>query len=421
LGLGFLLLVAQWVWGADVAWKIGVWMERGPHADSTRSRALADSLVGDFAKRVEGGARLERFVLVRPGALPLAGGEAHLNPDLRDTTLDAVWGVPYGEVLGPDLVRRAERAWLSARGCPDERDFAEGWDLFLLPRDSLNKPYDIHWQVDSNHYVHFPSWSQLPDTGLDPLCRRILRMDPPGRGLRFISLDTLRARLDSLLPRRLDVSIQDDGGRPVSEARLELWRSRPDSRRAFGARLEGGPDTFVADTSGGFPLGSGEAWFRSDTLSFGIGGSNALTYWRVGLGRKQMEGWMDATDLARLADDSGRARVVWNLPGGSSAPWREASAKWPQGWLAAEADSTGDLTLGLSIPQGGMFVLRLVDSLGNEFLRSRPIHLARGVHEKILSPGLSQGWWDVRLDSPSQRWQVRVYQPARRPVFPSRP
>ena len=130
---------------------------------------------------------------------------------------------------------------------------------------------------------------------------------------------------------------------------------------------------------------------------------------------------MDATDLARLADDSGRARVVWNLPGGSSSSWREASAKWPQAWLAAEADSAGNLTLGLSIPQGGMFVLSLVDSVGNEFLRSRPIHLARGVHEKVLAPGLSQGWWDVRLDGPSQRWQVRIFQPARRPTLPSRP
>lgn len=421
MGLGFLLLVAQCVWGAGTPWKIGVWMERGPHADSARSRAWADSLVGDFSRRVEGGARLERFALVRPGALPLAGGDAHRNPDLRDTALDAAWGVPYGEVLGPDLARRAERAWLLARGCPDERDFTEGWDLFVLPRDSVNKADDIQWKVDSNNYVRFPSWSQLPDTGMDPLCRSILRMDPPGRGMRFYSLDTLRSRLNALLPKILDVSLQDVGGRPVPGATLELWRSRPDSRRAFGARLEGRPDIFVSDTSGTFPLRSGRAWFGSDSISFGVGGSNALTYWRVSLGKKHMEGWMDATDLARLADDSGRARVVWALPGGSSASWREASAKWPLGWLAAEADTSGNLTLGLSIPTGGEFVLRIVDSLGNEFLRSRPIHLAKGVHEKILSPGLAQGWWDIRLDGPSERWQVRVYQPARRSTIPFRP
>jgi len=396
-------------------------MERGPHADSARSRDWADSLVRDFSPRVEGGARLERFVLVRPGSLPLAGGDAHRNPDLRDTVLDAAWGVPYGEILGPDLVRRAERSWLQARGCPDERDFAEGWDLFLVPKDPANKPDDIQWKVDSNNYVHFPSWSQLPDTGLDPLCKRILRMDPPGRGMRFYSVDTLRSRLDALLPKVMDVSIRDVKDHPVADAKLELWRSRPDPRRAFGARLEGRPDTFVSDTSGTFPLRSGGAWFGTDKISFGVGGSNALTFWRVSLGKKHMQGWMDVTDLARLADDSGLARVAWTLPGGSSASWREASAKWPVGWLAAEADTLGNLTLGLSIPKGGEFVLRIVDSLGNEFLRSQPIHLARGVHEKILSPGLAQGWWDIRLDGPSERWQVRIHQPARRSANPVQP
>jgi hypothetical protein len=134
--------------------------------------------------------------------------------------------------------------------------------------------------------------------------------------------------------------------------------------------------------------------------------------------RKQVEGWMDATDLARLSDDSGRARIAWTLPGGSSAPWREASAKWPHGWLAAQADSAGVVFLGMSIPEEGPYVLRFVDQRGHEFLRAKPVHLARGVHERILSPNLPEGWWDVRLDGTSDRWQVRLYQPSRRITLP---
>jgi hypothetical protein len=127
---------------------------------------------------------------------------------------------------------------------------------------------------------------------------------------------------------------------------------------------------------------------------------------------------MDATDLARLSDDSGQARLAWTLPGGSSGAWREASSKWPHGWLAAEADSSGSVFLGLSVPEEGQYVLRFLDQRGREFLRAKPVHLARGVHERILSPGLSDGWWDVRLDGASDRWEVRMFQPPRRQAVP---
>jgi hypothetical protein len=370
----------------------------------------------DFSRRLGGGARLERFTFLRPGALPLAGGDAHYHPDLRDTVLDFAWGVPYGEVLNPQMAARAERAWLSALGCPDERNFAVGWDLFLLPKDPLNKPDSAFWRLDSHHYVRYPTWSELPDTGLDPLCRRIFRTARPGGGLRHFSLDTIRSRLQSLLPQRLVVSVQDEGGRPAAGATLELWRSHPDSRRTFGARLEGRPETFISDTNGTFRLPTGLSWFTPEELVFGTQGSNATTYWRVKFGRKQLEGWLDATDLARLADDSGRVRLAWTLPGGSSAPWREASAKWPRGWLAAQADSAGVVFLGISIPEEGQFVLRFLDPRGHEFLRAKPVHLARGVHERILSPNLPEGWWDVRLDGTSDRWQVRMYQPPKRQI-----
>ena len=410
VGLGLLLLLVRSLWGA-APWKVGVWVERGPVTDSVRSRVWADSLVRDLSQRTGSQLKLERFVLVRPGALPLAGGDPHYHPDLRDTSVDFAWGVPYGEAMDPRMAARAERVWFSALGCPDERNFAVGWDMFLLPKDPRNQPDTALWRLDSNHYVRFPNWSEVPDSGLDPLCRRIFGRSTPGRGLRHFSLDTVLLCLQSSLPTSLTVTVSDAGGRPAAGATLELWRSRPDSRRTFGARLEGRPETFISDTDGIFPLRTGLSWFAPEgPLVFGTQGSNATTYWRVKFGRKQVEGWMDATDLARLADDSGRARVSWNLPGGSSVAWREASSKWPHGWLAAQADSAGSVSLGISIPEEGQFVLRFVDPLGHEFLRAKPIHLARGVHERILSPGLPEGWWDIRLDGASDR-----FQPPRRP------
>jgi len=408
-------LLFQLLSGGSVlpAWKIGVWMERASGRDTALARAWADTLVADFSRRVEGGARLERFVWVDSAALPLAGGDAHHHPDLRDSGLDAAWGVPATDEPTRSTVRQAERAWLSARGCPDERNFAVGWDLFLLPRDPYNKPDSLLWRMDTRNYVRFPSWSELPDSGgLDPLCRKVLRLDPPGHGLRLFSVDTLRTRLEDLLPAQLETGVDDDGGRPASGAVLELWRAVPDPRRPFGARLEGRPDTLRADSAGRFSPPSGRSWFTDGAIVFGTAGSNAVSYWRVRHGRKRVEGWLDATDLARLAD-SGRAKLVWTLPGGSSRPWREASDKWPHGWLAAQADSSGLLTLGISSPQDADYVLRIVGDKGREFLRTRPMRLAKGVHERILSPSLPEGWWDVRLDSPSERWQVRIHQPPR--------
>lgn len=403
----------SWAGSALPIWKIGLWMERSPGRDSSLAQAWADSLVADFSHRVEGGATLERMVWIEAGTLPLAGGDPRHHPDLRATSLDAAWGIPAGDTLSPSLAHRAERAWLSARGCPDERNFAVGWDLFLLPNDPYNKPDSLFWRMDSRHYVHYPSWSELPDSGgLDPLCRQVLRQDPPGQGLRLFSVDTLRTRLEDLLPNHLEVGVDDDGARPASGAVLELWRAKPDPRRPFGARLEGRPDTLRADSAGRFPFPSGRDWFTPGPLVFGLAGSNAVSYWRVRHGRKWVEGWLDATELARLAD-SGKARMVWTLPGGSSRAWREAAGKWPHGWLAAEAEASGLLTLGVSSPEETDCVLRIVDARGREFLRTRPIHLAKGVHERILSPGLPEGWWDIRLDGPSERWQVRIHQPPR--------
>lgn len=329
--------------------------------------------------------------------------------------VDAAWGIPVSDSLGAATARSAERAWLSARGCPDERNFAVGWDLFKIPDDPYNHPDTNFWRRDPLNFVHFPGWRQLPDTGLDPLCRRALRLDPPRGRLRLFSVDSLRHRLDELLPHVLEVSVSDQG-RPAAGAVLELWRAKPDARRVFGARLEGRPDTLISDTSGRFPIADGPSWFTGAgrNLVFGTQGSDAITYWRVRFRRKTVEGWMDATDLSRLADDSGAVRFSWELPGGSSNSWKEATEKWPHGWLAVEADSTGALTLGISVVEDADYVLRILDARGHEFLHARPVRLTRGVHERILHPNLPEGLWDVRMDTPSERWQVRVRQPARR-------
>lgn len=394
-------------------WKIGIWMERRADVDSVQSRRWADSLVSDFSSRTRLEARLERFVLVPAGILPLAGGSARLHPDLRDSKLDLQWGVPFRDTLGPALARIAQRSWLASRGCPEEPQFSVGWDLFLLPKDPRNHPDSALWRMDATHWVRTPTWKMLPDSGLDPYCQRLVAKDPPTTQARYASQDTLRRRLARSLDVPLFARSRDHEGRPAVGALLELWRSKAHPIRPFAAKLEGLPDTLRSDTSGHFPLTRALRWFTPDSLRFGREGSNAVTYWRVSLGKKRLEGWIDAVDLARRAD-SGKILLEWTLASGSSRPWKDASDHWPSSWLAAEADSSGTLTIGFATPQETDVVFRLLDGRGKEQLRTRPLHFERGVHERTLSPGLAEGAWDLRVDSPSQRWQVRFTQPPKR-------
>ncbi len=396
-------------------WKIGIWMERRRDADSASQWRWADSTVRDFSRRLgpTASAVLTRFRLVHPGTLPLAGGDPRFHPDLRDTDLDAAWGVLATDSLNPSSAQAAQRAWLSSRGCPDERHFGIGWDLFLLPQDPANRPDSALWRRDAQNYVRTPRWTLLPDSGLDPVCRQILQRRRES-GLELFSVDKLERALREALPKRLVVGVLDDGNRPAIGATLEIWRGKSDPRRPFANRLEGRPDTLFADSMGRFPLTGGLSWISKDSLFFGTQGANATSYWRVRYGKKTMEGWMDAVDLAALPRREGWAELYWRLPGGSSRAWREASDHWPAPWVAAEADSLGVLTLGLSVPVETEFVLRVMDARGHERTRTHPIHLAKGVYERAVHLSLEPGWWDVRLDNPIDRFQLRVQFPPKR-------
>lgn len=395
------------------AWRIGIWMEARTDIDSAGQRRWADSVVSDFSRRLApfASAELVRFTRVGSGALPLAGGDPRHHPDLRATDLDAAWGVRSTDTLDAATARRAERAWLSARGCPDERNFGIGWDLFELAKDTANHLDPRTFVPDGWNNVYTPRWRQLPDSGLDEACRKILRLRREG-GLELFAAWKLERALREALPEHLAVGVLDDGNRPAIGARLEIWRGVPDARRPFANRLAGRPDVYVSDSTGRFPVRSGAAWLSRDSLVFAPGGSNAVSYWRLRLGKKSMEGWMDAVELADLPHREGWAEQYWRLPSGSSRSWKEASGRWPTPWMAAEADTSGVLTLGLSVPIETDFVLRVLDARGREKVRTRPVHLERGVHERAVKLAIPPGWWDVRLDTPLDRFQLRVEFPA---------
>lgn len=394
-------------------WRIGIWMEIRSDPDTSIQRRWADSVVTDFSHRLSplASAKLVRFTRVAPGGLPLSGGDPRHHPELRATDLDAAWGVLATDSLTASTARRAQRAWLSARGCPDERNFGVGWDLYLLANDTSNHLGSIYSHLDARNNVYSPRWSMLPDTGLDPACGRILQIRREG-GLELFSATKLQRALRDALPRHLAVGVLDDGNRPAIGATLEIWRGVPDPRRPFANRLEGRPEMYLADSSGRFPIRTGLDWLSKDSLVFGPLGGNAVSYWRLRSGKRSLEGWMDAVQLVNLPRREGWSEQYWRLPSGSSDAWKQASGRWPQPWVAAQADSTGLLTLGLSVPNETDFVLRILDSRGKEKLRTAVLHFAPGVHERSLKVPIAPGWWDVRLDNPVDRFQLRVNFPA---------
>lgn len=392
--------------------RIGIWAEATSPTDSSRLHAWARSAVESLNRRLLLSGlllqtRLDLFRTVPPGSLPLAGGDARHHPDLRATGLDLVWGVRQGDSL-PEATLNAHRTWLVNTGCLDERGFNVGWDMFKLPDRPDNKLASRDFPLDGAD-IHHPSWGLLSDSVLPLSCRRTLQALHPRHMPLYSDAARLNRILDSSLSRPLAVSALDASGRPAASATLEIWRGRPDARRPYASFFEGPPDTIVANDSARFPvLNPKQLLCGNGPWVHGRTGSCGTAFWRLTHAQRSLSGWMDAGSLLSLADSLDTLRLAWSLPGGSSASWREASEHWPRPWLAAESDSSGTITLGLSVPSPVRYVLRIIDSQGHEKLRSQPMHFQPGVYEKRLEGVVSRRDWDIRLDAPSSRLQTRI-------------
>lgn len=396
--------------------RLGIWIESPPGGDSASARRWASRLTSRLdtliaAPPARQRAVLDRVVFVAPGSLPLAGGDPHHHPDLRAVGLDLVWGIQVGDSLVETTARRILRTFLANRGCLDDRSLSVGWDMLRIPELASNHLDRALFPIDSRNTVHRTSWSL--DTGsLTPGCLRALQAHPGGGGTTYSDPDRLALETSRQLSVPLEVRVRDALGHTAAGAVLEVWRGRPDSSRPYATRLEGPPDSLVADDSGIVALRTPLQWL-ADTASWvhGKRGSRGVSFWRLSHAHRQLWGWMDAGSLLSLPDSSDTLRLSWDMPAGSSRSWREAAQHWPRPWLAAEVDSSGIVTMGLSVPFAIEYVLRLVDDHGREVFRSSPLAFAPGLYEKKIDRAVRPGSWDVRLDAPSSRLQVRLVAP----------
>jgi len=394
--------------------RVGLWIESRPGLDSLSASKWAQQVVDRFDSLISPPpasqhAKLDRVVFVPSGALPLSGGNPRHHPDLRVRDLDLMWGVVAQDSLSPRTSREMIRTWLNNRGCLDERGFAVAWDMFSLPQRAANRLPGPEFPLDSRNMVYSPSWTTTSETTLSLECLRALASHKAGVGPTYSDQVRLSRELPASLSRFLKVWAQDALGHPASNAVLEIWRGRPDSRRPYAVRLEGAPDTLIANDSGEFAISSPMQWLADgEPWVHGKDGSRGVSYWRLSHAHRHLAGWMDASNLLSLPDTLDTLRLCWSLPSGSSHSWKEASEHWPRPWLAAESDSSGTLTIGLSVPSSTEYVLRVVDDHGHEILKSRPMPFSPGVYEKRLEKVIRPGSWDVRMDSPSSRLQVRL-------------
>jgi hypothetical protein len=397
--------------------RVGIWVEAGPGRDSAASFRWSSRLVAELKRRVSAppaaqSAELALFRWVPQGALPLAGGDARHHPDLRVTDLDLVWGLKSEDALDSATMTKALRTFFVNRGCLDERSLSVPWDLFRLPQLPSNNLSASQFPIDEHHSIHWPRWNLLAEEGLPKHCVRILALRPAGSGIAYSEPTKILATTARALDAPLSVRVHDALRHPALGAILELWRGSPDSTRPFSIRMEGPPATFVADDSGIFDVRSARSWLAADsTWTHGKSGSRGASFWRIRHAHKQLSGWLDAGDLLDLPLERDTLRLSWTMPAGSSRAWSEASSMWPRPWLAAQSDSSGQVTIGLSVPHRIQYVLRLVDARGKELFRSLPIEFAPGVYEKTLERRITQGDWDVRMDAPSSRLQVRLTAP----------
>ncbi|MCB9496970.1 MAG: hypothetical protein H6686_08830 [Fibrobacteria bacterium] len=352
------------------------------------------------------------------GTLPLAGGDPRHHPDLRDTTIDLMWGVPLADALDPGLDEKILRTWLTNRGCLDDRTFLVGWDQFLLPQTPGNHLSASDFPLDAHHLVHRPDWSTLSDAGLTLACLRALATHPGGGKPMLSDKTRLLRETSSRLSAPLVLTVQDAQGNPARHARMELWRARPESTRPYFSRFHGEATLLQPDTAGRIPLESPLALLAGNhPWQHGKDGSRGTAFWRISEAGHSLQGWIDAEGLLSLPDSLGILRWTLQLPAGTTQAWKEASQKWPSPWLAAQIDSAGDLWIGLSVPSPTSYVLRLIDPSGTELAHSRILEFTEGVWERRFRGMPTELDVDVRLDSPSSRLQVRPLRASR--VVPS--
>lgn len=395
--------------------KVGIWAESPRKEDSAALQAWALRTVDDLDRRMQSSglnvrARLGSFRLVSRGALPLSGGDAHHHPDLRDTTSDLVWGVPFQDDL-TSAHTNALRTWLGNLGCLDERGFLVGWDLFQLPRRPENNLDAADFPLEGG-IVRRPAWSLLPDSSLAPACRLAIAGIKTGRGPHYSDSRRFAEQIARALSRPLILEAQDASGRPASGALFELWRGHPNPIRAYGTSFEGGPDSLSADSTGRIRFRDAKSVLCGDLpWTHGKSGSCGTAFWRLRHAHRSVTGWLDAGSIQELAERQDTLTLQLQLPGGSTRSWKDATAHWPLPWVAAESDSAGILTIGLSVPSQIDYVLRIIDETGKERARTRPMSFGPGVYEKRLEGIPTRPGWDVRLDAASSRLQTRVTTP----------
>lgn len=402
--------------GADPSnLRIGLWMESRPSEDSSALRSWAVGLVDDLDRRLHASglsmrARMTAFHLVPRGTLPLSGGDAHHHPDLRDTTLDLVWGVQTQDMLST-AAPAAMRTWLGNLGCLDERSFLIGWDLFQLPQHKDNHLAADDFPPDGG-VVRRPAWNLVPDSGLSLACRSAITKTKMGRGPLYSDSKRFTDHIARALSRPIFVESQDASGLPAMQSTFELWRGHPNPIRPYGSSFEGPPDTLVADSTGRIRFQDAKTMLCGDLpWTHGKSGSCGTAFWRLRHAHRSLTGWLDAGSILELAERQDTLVLMLQLPGGSSRSWKDATSHWPQPWLAAEADSTGTLTLGISVPTRVEYVLRVLAEGGQEVARTRPMAFDPGVYEKRIEKLRIRPGWDVRLDASSSRLQTRITTP----------
>ncbi len=395
--------------------RVGIWAESPRKEDSASLRAWAQRTVDDLDRRMQSSglnvrAYLASFRIVPRGALPLSGGDAHHHPDLRDTSLDLVWGVPFQDDLA-SARPAALRTWLSNLGCLDERGFLVGWDMFQLPHRPENRLDAADFPIDGG-VVRRPSWSLLPDSSLAPACRLAIASMQAGRGPLYSDSRRFAEQVARALSRPLFLEALDASGRPANGALFELWRGRPNPIRAYGTTFEGGPDSLFADSTGRIRFRDAKSVLCGDLpWTHGKNGSCGTAFWRLRHAHRTTSGWLDAGSIQEVAEHQDTLVLQLQLPGGSTRSWKDATSRWPLPWVAAESDSAGTLTIGLSVPSHIDYVLRILDETGRERARTRPMSFGPGVYEKRLEGILTRPGWDVRLDAASSRLQTRITAP----------